>query len=426
MRKRTFIIALIALLSSSISVDRQQAESISQLKGLLASTPAPVLAGASIATAVPLVGAPVDSVFALRGGGATDFWHYSISDDQWTKLADTPAPVGEGSGIVQVHSFTFCPPGRYYLAALRGGNTRAFWQFNIEQNRWCVGPSTPAPVGPGGAIAQTQRIGKIFALRGNGTTDFWGFDDGAWTKLANTPGPVNAGGGLIGINYGTGSQRDILYALQGGGSMAVWMYDIDTDTWSHQSDAPTPVGEGGAITSPNFGVEGTLNVLLGGESSEVWSLDIASNSWTLIYNLPASVTKGGAMSHQFNGCNFVFVGEGSTQFFSTGLRNCVVELPDFSMSFDQPVVTIVRGKKARINLNIARAAGFTGSVSIAPPTTLPKGIKIPKGMTLVTGDSLAFKIKAKRGAAAETHSMTFIGKDEAGIVRTATLSLTVQ
>jgi hypothetical protein len=207
----------------------------------------------------------------------------------------------------------------FSVVALRGGNTREFWEFDIARNTWKVLPPTPALVGPGGAVARLQRLDHIYALRGGGTTDFWRFEFGHWVALAPTPGPVGAGGGLVGINYGTLSERDVLYALQGGGSSAIWRYDVETDTWE-ALPVPVlePVGAGGALSSPNLGDEGTLDVLPGGGSSNVHSLDVATNSWTLIATTPSPVGAGGSMSHDFNDCELAFAGAGSTNFFSTG------------------------------------------------------------------------------------------------------------
>jgi len=80
--------------------------------------------------------------------------------------------------------------------------------------------------------------------------------------------------------------------------------------------APSHVGA--AMTSPNIGGEGTLDVLEGGGSSRVWSFDIESESWQALENAPTNVGPGGAISNLFNGCDFAFAGGGSSSFFSTG------------------------------------------------------------------------------------------------------------
>ncbi|MBS1858131.1 MAG: hypothetical protein JST11_22360 [Acidobacteria bacterium] len=217
---------------------------ICDLPGALAGAPAPVGPGAALATAPGLVGAPADSVFALRGGGTADFWSYSISRNQWSMLPASPAPVGEGAAVVEAVDCSPATPGtpsRFQIATLRGGNTNGFWCFDIDSSTWLSGagiPSTPAPVGPGGSIAQLQRIGRIYALRGGGASDFWVLEYGAWRALASTPGPVHAGAALVGINYGTDDHRDVLYALQGGTSPAIWKYDVASDTWTPIGDIP--------------------------------------------------------------------------------------------------------------------------------------------------------------------------------------------
>jgi hypothetical protein len=205
----------------------------------LADAPAPVGAGGALAAALGIGGSPEDSVFALRGGRSQDFWRYSIGQDSWTALPPTPAPVGDGGSLVEFYSNgALCNSSSFSVAALRGDLTSDFWCFSIDQNRWEVGPPTPAPVGPGGALAQLQGLGRIYVLRGGGTRDFWRIDQmGNWLPLASTPGPVGPGGSLVGINYGTGSQ---LYALQGGGSSAVWRFDVETNSWSQIASVPKP------------------------------------------------------------------------------------------------------------------------------------------------------------------------------------------
>jgi hypothetical protein len=214
---------------------------------ILADTPEPVVAGAALTTAPGLVGAPTDYVFALRGSGATDFWRYEISTNTWKPIQNTPASVGAGAALVEVLNCAGGPSNsaKFQVAALRGGYTSDFWCFDITQGVWLSGPGippTPAPVGPGGSLAQLQRFGRIYALRGAGTSDFWQLKDGLWTPLANAPGPVSSGASLVGVNYGTRSQRAVLYALQGGTSPAIWRYDVDSDTWSQIADVPTPGG----------------------------------------------------------------------------------------------------------------------------------------------------------------------------------------
>ncbi|HWC95990.1 MAG TPA: hypothetical protein VG456_04555 [Candidatus Sulfopaludibacter sp.] len=211
------------------------------LPSRLADAPAAAGDGAAMATAPGLQGSPVDSVFALRGGGTSDFWRYSISQNTWTPMPATPAPVGSGSAMVEAASCGVINSGSLFqVAAIRGGGTSDFWCFDITGNTWLTAgiPALPSPVGPGGSLAQLQRLGQIFVLRGGGSSDFWTLRAGAWVQLAATPGPVDEGGSLVGINYGTASHRDELFALQGGGSGAVWKYDVSSNVWTQVSEIP--------------------------------------------------------------------------------------------------------------------------------------------------------------------------------------------
>src|SRR5262249_32080514 len=146
-------------------------------------------------------------VFALRGSGASEFWRYEIPTNTWKPMPDTPAAIGDGAALVGVFNCGDRPPNssKFQVAALRGGNTSDFWCFDIAQAVWFSMPPAPAPVGPGGSLAQLQRLGRIYVLRGAGTSDFWQFAAGQWTPLANTPGPVSSGASLVGVNYGTNS-----------------------------------------------------------------------------------------------------------------------------------------------------------------------------------------------------------------------------
>lgn len=190
----------------------------------LADAPAPIGPGGSLVAAIGLVGSPVDTVFALRGDGTRDFWAYSISGDEWDVLPDLPEPALDGAALVQTCCFD--------VWALQGSGSRNMWLYRGSTQTWSAGAMTPAEVGPGASLAQLQRFGHIYVLRGGGSTDFWRFMFGTWTPLAPVPEPVGAGGGLVGVNYGTFHQRDILFAIVGGGSDSIYEYDVASDRWS--------------------------------------------------------------------------------------------------------------------------------------------------------------------------------------------------
>jgi lysophospholipase L1-like esterase len=98
---------------------------------------------------------------------------------------------------------------------------------------------------------------------------------------------------------------------------------------------------------------------------------------------------------------------------------------DFSVGFDQSTITTSAGK-VLATLKINRTGGFTGTVTVSPPAVTPKGIIPLLGLTPTTGDSVTFKIKVKGSAQPGAHALVFVGKDDSGRQRNATLTLVVQ
>ncbi len=246
----------------------------------LSDAPAPVGAGAGIAVGLGFSGETEDLVFALRGGNTSDFWAYSISQRTWQTLSNTPAPIGDGGATVEVAveggSLGFA------VYALRGGGSQDFFYYDIASRAWTVGPKVPASVGAGGSLAWSY-TGDFYALRGGGSQDVWSFRNGSWVTVASIPEAVNAGGGLVAVNYGTRNQRPILYAVTGGNSDAVWRYDVGSNTWTHIADVPPHTPSPGILMQPQN------QTVVAGE--------------TAVFNMAASGNPPLGYQWQFNGTN---------------------------------------------------------------------------------------------------------------------------
>jgi uncharacterized delta-60 repeat protein len=98
--------------------------------------------------------------------------------------------------------------------------------------------------------------------------------------------------------------------------------------------------------------------------------------------------------------------------------------PDFALAFDTPSVSVDRGTKVKVSLQISREPGFTGNVTITAPD-IP-GIKISPSSDSVADDSIRFKLKIKASAAAGIRELVFTGQDSTGRSRTARLELNIQ
>jgi len=204
------------------------------------------------------------------------------------------------------------------IVVVRGGGTRDCWAMNLDASpAWQAQTPLPAPVGPGGAVAQLWRFAWVYVLRGDGTTHFWrasvNGEAWVWSAMAPFPGPVGAGAALTGTNSGP---WDHVYALQGGGSRALYGYDANTNSWWHVTDAPGPVASGGAIAHSSWGSQPILTVVLGGGSTQVWQYRVTGNAWVLIDDLGAPSGDGTAITHLHSSCYYALGGNATTRYLA--------------------------------------------------------------------------------------------------------------
>lgn len=168
-----------------------------------------------------------------------------------------------------------------------------------------------------------------------------------------------------------------------------------------------------SVTSPNNQITAILsqNSLMPGTSA---MLTINTDATTPLdtYNLTLSATSGSITKSQ----------QISLLVTSTSPS------PDFSLSFNPATVTIARGKKADLMLNIQRIAGFADSVTVtAPSADIQKSlkIKITPSTQSSSSTSVSFSLKTKKKAVTGMQQIIFTGTDSSGRVRTTTLNLMI-
>jgi len=109
-----------------------------------------------------------------------------------------------------------------------------------------------------------------------------------------------------------------------------------------------------------------------------------------------------------------------------------LDLPDFLLAFTEPTVTKNQDddkRKVKVRLDIVRFLGFTGPVTIKPPSgpDLPEGIVIIlDDPTIVTEDRIAIKIKVKDSVQPGEYPLTFSGSDSSGKTTKGTVILKVE
>jgi hypothetical protein len=110
----------------------------------------------------------------------------------------------------------------------------------------------------------------------------------------------------------------------------------------------------------------------------------------------------------------------------TKIVTVTVAMPDFALVFNPDTLSVTRGKKGQITVNISRTGGFTGNVNVTAPDTKAIKVKLTPPMQSTTGTSLVFNFKVKKTAPTGSQMLVFTGRDDSGRVRTGTLTLAIQ
>ena len=207
-----------------------------------------------------------DYIYALFGAATDDsrrwFYRYSISQNSWEALANTPADQGEGDAMTWVGEPYNC------IYATIGGEQRPTYLmfYDPSTNNWSDTPTDPpAGMGDGASLVWTSDD-FLYALRGEyyeeePLCDFWRYSltDDVWTVMADIPayahdggvGGVGDGGSLLYIGFWMANQTDYIYALSGNQAYPekpvipdnrTYRYTISTNSWERLADLPFGVG----------------------------------------------------------------------------------------------------------------------------------------------------------------------------------------
>lgn len=187
-------------------------------------------------------------------GNQSDFWRYSISNDNWKKMEPTPTKIGKDTALTSRGGTIYIIPGKQ----------NKFWAYDINDDKWGSLANIPGKAKSGTSLTAVGG-GYLYALEGN-SNQFWRYNlsGDSWTTLQATPDSVKDGGALAynGGNY--------IYAT-GGSSTAFWRYNIANDSWAVLTNAPGSIGAGGALvfTDSDGGY-----ALQGNGSSSFWRFDV--------------------------------------------------------------------------------------------------------------------------------------------------------
>ena len=194
-----------------------------------------------------------------------------------------------------------------------------------------------------------------------------------------------------------------------------------------------PAGGGGIDAFVTVFAPGTVQIVFStyiGGSGDDYSKGIALDPQGNIYIAGTTLSPNFPTKNAYQSThpapNGVSVGQGNSFIVKISSIGTIPTGPDFSLALAESTVTASKGTKVPVTVDISRIGGLTGDVTVTPPSTVPKGLKVQGGTISTAADTAAFHIKVKAGAQPGSYQLVFSGTDKAGQTHSATLTLVVQ
>lgn len=302
----------------------------------LSLEPAAVTAGAELALGT-CQGTSDHCLYTFRGVSAapyTQFQYYDIETDIWGTRTATLAAVGAGGSITE--------GSEGYLYAVRGGGNSDFWLYNIAENSWSALEGVPAQVNYGSHLSYDGSR-YVYLMPGNDDALFKfdtcnGESGGCtqeWTQLANAnfdnPNPSD-GQRLYEGADGIYDGRNNIFVTQGNyypyfakySIAADAEYDETANTWTPLAQAPVGFYNGGSMAYDSD----TENIfaLAGNARMKFYKYNINSNEWTELPDAPATISSSASMVvHD----DYIYIQRGgnTTNFYRFNIEENSWELP---------------------------------------------------------------------------------------------------
>ncbi|MBU1034146.1 hypothetical protein KKI22_04385 [Patescibacteria group bacterium] len=161
--------------------------------------------------------------------------------------------------------------------------------------------------------AYVASLNKLFAFRGANVATFYGYDlaSDTWSTLANAPGNIYIGGGVVEGPDG------YLYGLRGNNTSSFYRYDIENNIWSDEdaSDAPLAVYYGASM---EYDGSGHVYVMRGNNDDAFWRYDAVGDSWESLSNLDFGATTNAVNNSAYVGADLAIDRENSLVYATQG------------------------------------------------------------------------------------------------------------
>lgn len=281
----------------------------------------------------------VPDALRLSSGGASGFWNES-------RLSNSLANINYGSDSVKVNY-----EGNDYIFALRGGNSNAFYRYDLTTDTWSAMAITPGNVGYGGSI-ESGPNGVLYATQGANLPNFWKYDiaSNSWTSVSSAPKNFYIGGS---ISY---DNTRYIYGLAGSDD-AFYRYDTTTDTWSARANAQfgNPNAADGQIVSYDsdsvYDGRNNIYVIQGNYYPYFAKYSISddedygevANTWTILTSAPTGIYQGGSLAYDtVSEQIFLTRGNWKNNYYKYSVTtNSWSQLPDTPAIFGQGASQIV-------------------------------------------------------------------------------------
>ncbi len=249
-------------------------------------------------------------LYTFRGANNKVFYEYDTTTDTWTQLADAPANVYIGGGVVEG------PSG--YLYGWAGNNTSSFWRYDIANNTWSDGDASDLPQSARyGSSAIYDGSEYIYFLRGNNDDSFFRYDVLAdmWESLTSVDfgapsdqvnNLVNPGGDLA---Y---DGDDTIYAIQGNTRTGFASYSISSGEWTVLPKTPAMMYLGAEIEYDS--TSNAVYLISGWAKPFFFKYDVGTQQWTRLQDGPMTFYYGSTMRN-VGGNLYITRGYNSTSFY---------------------------------------------------------------------------------------------------------------
>jgi hypothetical protein len=176
------------------------------------------------------------TIYLLKGG-TYEFYGYSIAGDSWFEKKSIPNAVYTSRARKMKKGAAAAFDTQYNLLyALKGGKGGEFWFYDPARDTWVEPLDDSFPTPPRGrppytGAALCYGAGKIFALRGNKTNEFWRYN--ANFPLGNNASQTGAQSGeaaiaRLGLSAAPNpfvGRTQLRYSLPAAGRVRIELYD---------------------------------------------------------------------------------------------------------------------------------------------------------------------------------------------------------